>query len=950
MMGRRLRLIVEQVCVIVLVVVYLSGFISIKPPASKLTMRWQPPQWLATDESTAVVEKTVIIVIDALRSDHIATAREPHMPYLYALLQEGGAHGYVVHTASPTVTLPRIKSLVTGNIPGFIDVIVNFGAQEMKEDNLIDRWATQGRRMYFYGDDTWLKLFPTQFTKYDPVTSFFVADYTEVDNNVTRHLPSILRSNEWDVLILHYLGLDHIGHLAGPQSPLIPPKLREMDTVIKDIHMQLLNQSDDFLMLICGDHGMSDAGGHGGASLEEITTSAVFISNKLPKHVVSGITIQQVSLAGTLALLSGVDIPSSNIGAPVGGLLTALDPVPRMASHHKAAAQLLRAATLAKAPRTDPGLTIYLEAVKLHKEVMKQHFAVSNNSISQRSSFHGNVVTEDVLRVCSLYAEAQKLLAEALTDTLDNFDLPLIVASVAGILIVSMINVIESFYDWDSTYFYWKSLLTVVFSILLTWLCTCGSGLLGTTRMCDINHHAPWMLMSTFTVLLQPLVHFIAQRPTRKRKVNDNTGSGHWILQFLWWCSVGHIVSLLGSSLVEEEHQTYYFVHTSVHVALILHLIMHQRTLECSKHTHERKVYESSSQETKYEILNNENVSKTCNCDIETKAVKKKNNLLKLKFISVLIVCIVLSRLLRSWNATGDKWKHLTDISDILREGDNRLLLSTVLLGLGLVFILFHKVSGILVLFGCFGIYARHFPLCNIGTEDRAIEAQCTYLVAVLIFISSFIKIFLSKNKETKDREKHFNILINYSYVSLSLVCLVIQRPENLCLFSLILVHQNLLVKLIHELHCKGWINSATVSLCVHFIAGADFFYQGNSNSLGSVDVSAGFVGVNFYSPIIHGVLIAAHTFGGSILARITLLMQNNHLLRDNNNWDMLTVWWKVRLYTLLLYVINVAAQRHHLFIWSVFTPKLLYEGAHLLILVIITIATAIIEILAKYI
>ncbi|CAL4124474.1 unnamed protein product, partial [Meganyctiphanes norvegica] len=352
-MAQRSKLITEQVCVIALVVVYLSGFISIKPPASKLTMRWKPPEWLAIGDSSAVVEKTVIIVIDALRSDHLATATNPSMPYLYNLLQEGGAKGYVVHTASPTVTLPRIKSLVTGSIPGFMDVIVNFGAQEMKEDNLIERWATQGKRMQFYGDETWLKLFPTPFTKYDPVTSFFVADYTEVDKNVTRHLSSVLESGDWDVLILHYLGLDHIGHLAGPQSPLILPKLIEMDTVIRDIHMGLLNQSSDFLMLICGDHGMSDAGGHGGSSLEEITTSALFISNKLPKNsIVGGETIKQVSLAGTLALLSGVDIPSGNIGAPVAGILAALDPVHRMAAHHKAAAQLLRAATVAKAPRT----------------------------------------------------------------------------------------------------------------------------------------------------------------------------------------------------------------------------------------------------------------------------------------------------------------------------------------------------------------------------------------------------------------------------------------------------------------------------------------------------------------------------------------------------------------------------------------------------------------------
>lgn len=44
-----------------------------------------------------------------------------------------------------------------------------------------------GKRMVQYGDDTWLKLFPDFFLRAEGTTSFFVADYTEVDNNVTRH-------------------------------------------------------------------------------------------------------------------------------------------------------------------------------------------------------------------------------------------------------------------------------------------------------------------------------------------------------------------------------------------------------------------------------------------------------------------------------------------------------------------------------------------------------------------------------------------------------------------------------------------------------------------------------------------------------------------------------------------------------------------------------------------
>ena len=38
------------------------------------------------------------------------------------------------------------------------------------------------------------------------------------------------------MMILHYLGLDHIGHFAGPRSPLIGPKLAEMDRIISQMY------------------------------------------------------------------------------------------------------------------------------------------------------------------------------------------------------------------------------------------------------------------------------------------------------------------------------------------------------------------------------------------------------------------------------------------------------------------------------------------------------------------------------------------------------------------------------------------------------------------------------------------------------------------------------------------------------------------------------------------
>ena len=116
-------------------------------------------------------------------------------------------------------------------------MILNFGSTELTEDSIIDQWHIQNRTIIMFGDDTWIKLFPHQFKRSDGTSSFFVADFTEVkrviertfienykcfehqvDDNVTRHLAGEMPKNDWDVCILHYLGLEHIGHLAGPSS------------------------------------------------------------------------------------------------------------------------------------------------------------------------------------------------------------------------------------------------------------------------------------------------------------------------------------------------------------------------------------------------------------------------------------------------------------------------------------------------------------------------------------------------------------------------------------------------------------------------------------------------------------------------------------------------------------------------------------------------------------
>ena len=69
-------------------------------------------------------------------------------------------------------------------------------------------------------------------------------------------------------MILLIPGVDHAGHKFGPQHPEMGRKLREMNTVIEYV---INNLPSDTVLLVFGDHGMTNSGDHGGDSESEVT-------------------------------------------------------------------------------------------------------------------------------------------------------------------------------------------------------------------------------------------------------------------------------------------------------------------------------------------------------------------------------------------------------------------------------------------------------------------------------------------------------------------------------------------------------------------------------------------------------------------------------------------------------------------------------------------------------
>lgn len=239
----------------------------------------------------------------------------------------------------PTTSLQRLKGLTTGGLPTFIDVGNSFGAPAITEDNLIYQLIKQGRRVIMMGDDTWLQVFPNHFHEAYPFPSFNVKDLHTVDNGVIEHMFPALYRNDWDVLIAHFLGVDHAGHIFGVDSSPMIEKLEQYNGILEEVVSILKNHSEpgglheNTMLIVMGDHGQTLNGDHGGGTPEEVETSIFAMSmhahvgsipSKLDasdcKIAVDGRndicigSIPQLDFAVTMAALIGVPFPFGSVG------------------------------------------------------------------------------------------------------------------------------------------------------------------------------------------------------------------------------------------------------------------------------------------------------------------------------------------------------------------------------------------------------------------------------------------------------------------------------------------------------------------------------------------------------------------------------------------------------------------------------------------------------------
>ncbi|XP_026284585.1 GPI ethanolamine phosphate transferase 2 isoform X1 [Frankliniella occidentalis] len=851
--------------------IFLHGFFPMKTVVGEFAVKNDIPSTIlnfSIDNEVLYRRRSgrfVFVLIDAFRWDFLDNPE--HMPYLFELQKSRKASLLTARCHPPTATMPRIKALMTGTVPNYVDVILNLGNDQVTEDNLVHQAVENGLKVVFYGDEVWLHLFPEKFLRKEGTTSFFVSDYSEVDTNVTRHIAPEMKKGDWDILILHYLGLDHIGHLAGPSSPLVPFKLREMDEAIREIHESLQqwdyeHPEEPSYLVIVGDHGMHDLGSHGGATLGEILVSLIVIENVALNYSISENSnftrpeVSQIDVTATLAVLLGLPIPKLSLGVLIPSALKRLTDEQFLFGLGYNAQQVSSQFILADPDGTSKDcFNMFLRAKEAHVSWLK------SKSNTQR----------DLAK--TLYTNATQQMSSLLVKTLvtfDMFSLGIGCFTFIQVLLSLLYSVIVKRKDiflksrGETSGIFTTGIGLFAFCILFS--CICSSLfpisvaylIFATLSLFFIGLHC-WILC----------VWFNTCQVKKFRNISVTT-------TFLIVGSLLHTISLSASSLIEEEHQTWYFLWITFMLILF---------------------FSSSFSDPKF------------------------------SFHQFQLFSIMLGhRILRKLNQTGDKWASLPDIADWLEMTDNKVILSYVFsFGLVAVWFSLHrlkclnktsdKVLHFLAIL-CVFLYRStvgDLSLSFILGDPRGVRiVQLFWLINGLLLLKSL--------------RKPSQVQIIKGLISVwTLASALLFRPCNVILIPYFTLSSLFISSVMKK----------TVDCCLAllWLGNVAFFYQGNSNSLSTINVAAGYIGADYQNIFGAGLLIFIHTYCFPVLSTLLLFLrstsQTDFIQRKQDIISTLHVCFLHRLLPLCAYCIIVTLQRHHLFIWSVFAPKLLYEAVH---------------------
>ncbi|XP_069352602.1 GPI ethanolamine phosphate transferase 2 isoform X6 [Eulemur rufifrons] len=726
--------------------------------------------------------------------------------------------------------------------------------------------------------------------------------------------------------------------VAEAKPPTVTmPRIKERETLLPN------------LLVLCGDHGMSETGSHGASSTEEVNTPLILISSafeRKPGDMRHPKRVQQTDLAATLAIGLGLPIPKDSVGSLIFPVVEGKPMREQLRFLHLNTVQLSKLLQEnVPSYEKDPGFEQFKVSEKMHGNWIKLYLEENNSEVLF------NLGT----KVLRQYLDALKTLSLSLSTQVAQYDIysmmvgTAVVLEVLTLLLLSIPQALRRKAELDvplsspvfSLLFY---LMFLVLSAIHVIVCTSAES---SCYFCGLPWLAACGVMALISALLCAIVSVLTKMFVRgnlpsKNPAHPNSGWSELDLLMVFG-TVGHVLSLGASSFVEEEHQTWYFLVNTLCLALSQEIyrsyfLRDDGEPQCCFHVEQGFAGATPALQDR------------TSCDTrEQDRVHMSSSLSEVlrgweKWMVLASPWLILAccRLLRSLNQTGVQWAHRPDLGHWLTSSDHKAELSVLAaLSLLVTFTLVQRgcspVSKAALALGLLGVYCYRAAIGNVlfpwqqdnrDISKGIIEARFVYVFILGILFTGTKDLLKSQVIAADFKIKTVGLWEIYS--GLVLLAALLFRPHNLPVLAFSLLIQTVMSKFIW----KPLRHDAAEITVMHYWFGQAFFYfQGNSNNIATVDISAGFVGLDTYVEIPAVFLTAFGTYAGPVLWASHLV---HFLSSEASSGSALRhacfCYALIGSIPVSAYIILVTSLRYHLFIWSVFSPKLLYEGMHLLV------------------
>jgi predicted AlkP superfamily pyrophosphatase or phosphodiesterase len=266
--------------------------------------------------------KVVLIVSDGLRDD---TARE-QMGYLWHLVETRQATCYTMVAELPTMSRPLYETICTGTPVSVHGITSNLVVRRSTMPNIFEQ-AVKNKRStaaaaYYWFSELYLRApynFVTDRETEDPQGLIqhgrFYADDPTPDREVFAMGAYLIHRFAPDFVLIHPMGMDHMGETHGSDSPEYRNNAIFQDVILASLIPQW--KQAGYTVLVTADHGITNDRMHGGTQPGNRHVPLYIVPLNGQGRGAPATRPSQLQLAPTLCRLLGVPIPPTMKSPPV---------------------------------------------------------------------------------------------------------------------------------------------------------------------------------------------------------------------------------------------------------------------------------------------------------------------------------------------------------------------------------------------------------------------------------------------------------------------------------------------------------------------------------------------------------------------------------------------------------------------------------------------------------